>query len=639
MIKNLPVLLLILGWLGQVSGYAQPVQYFDVYLINHESVKIPGSIEKGLVEQNIEKARVWLRQAEYDKVIYLLKPMLPLPQYNAMQPYHISKIQNTIGAAYLLKGRFDSATSYFYLAARAIEGKKSPDLYLLHIYNNLSVAFYGMLELEKSFYYIVKAEQVAAHNNFKAFSAVVAINKGRVYRERKEWAKAIACFQKAKELCAAITSATAQAETNFSKEEITQSVLQHLADLYYDKEDFKKSLFYLKQAARMGGNENPYYHAALMQSFGKTYYELKEYDLAKKHLYMALETALFLKAEHPLAEAHLALANLYAVTGHYQMAYKHRISYEQVEYALRQKEKLKAANLLEVKYRTLQKDKEIAEKKWLVSRQVAALNYQQYSLKKKNVWIFGISISLLFIVALLINRLINYKHQQKLQEQKLLVLEKEKRIELLKATIEGEETERSRLADGLHDGIGSIISAAKMNFSTLTIEPADKATYHKVMDLINEAAYELRATAHNLMPKMLLKDGLDGAVRSFCERVSNRQSLVIDYQSHGDFRPFERNFELFIYRIIQELINNIIKHASATHVLVQLSMREQLLTITIEDNGIGFQMDKIQGNGGKGLSNLKEKIDILHGHISVESTVESGTQVYIEFDLQYLKIE
>jgi DNA-binding CsgD family transcriptional regulator len=124
---------------------------------------------------------------------------------------------------------------------------------------------------------------------------------------------------------------------------------------------------------------------------------------------------------------------------------------------------------LEVKYRTLQKDKEIAEKKWLVSRQVAALNYQQYSLKKKNVWIFGISISLLFIVALLINRLINYKHQQKLQEQKLLVLEKDKRIELLKATIEGEETERSRLADGLHDGIGSIISAAKMNFSTLAI--------------------------------------------------------------------------------------------------------------------------------------------------------------------------
>ncbi len=87
-------------------------------------------------------------------------------------------------------------------------------------------------------------------------------------------------------------------------------------------------------------NENPYYHAGLMQSFGKTYYELGVYDQAKTYLCIALETALILKTEHLLAETHLSPSNLYAATGNYQQAYKHCLTYEEVEYQLRQKEKL-----------------------------------------------------------------------------------------------------------------------------------------------------------------------------------------------------------------------------------------------------------------------------------------------------------
>lgn len=130
---------------------------------------------------------------------------------------------------------------------------------------------------------------------------------------------------------------------------------------------------------------------------------------------------------------------------------------------------------------------------------------------------------------------------------------------------------------------------------------------------------------------MLLQEGLVTATRDFCERVSNSKLLSIEYQAYGDFSPQEITFELFVYRIIQELINNIIKHASAQKALVQLSMSNDLLTITVEDNGKGIAPEALRR--GAGLKNLEAKVLMLQGQITFESSPQSGTQVYIEFDL------
>jgi signal transduction histidine kinase len=244
------------------------------------------------------------------------------------------------------------------------------------------------------------------------------------------------------------------------------------------------------------------------------------------------------------------------------------------------------------------------------------------------------------IVALLIVALlfIRSRHKKRMHKQQLKSIQQQKELQLLQALMQGEEKERSRIAKDLHDGVAGMLAAVKMHFSSMP--GADNLMqvegYQQGMKLLNEAAQEIRKTSHNLMPEVLLQHGLDEALRRYCNNVNNSKVLQIQYDSWGEVDSFNNSFELSVYRIVQELINNIIKHSKATQAIVQLSQQNDMLTISIEDNGVGFSGND-NGKDGMGLRSLQNRIKAMNGKLEMESSQQSGVSAYLEFEIAELK--
>lgn len=242
------------------------------------------------------------------------------------------------------------------------------------------------------------------------------------------------------------------------------------------------------------------------------------------------------------------------------------------------------------------------------------------------------------ITALLYSR---NRNKQRLQKEQIRTLQQEQEISRLKALMEGEEKERVRIAQDLHDGIVVQFSAAKMSFGSLSHQfpdLEDSQDFRQAIQQLDTATRDLRQTAHNLLPDVLLEEGLAEAVYYFCKNLKQNAGLNIDFELCGVIPRLPPDFELSVYRIVQELVHNIIKHACATQALVQLNYQEHLhlLGITTEDNGTGIPDLSPDNKKGVGLKNIRARIASLGGHIDIRSTPEHGTIVYIEFDMHHI---
>lgn len=199
--------------------------------------------------------------------------------------------------------------------------------------------------------------------------------------------------------------------------------------------------------------------------------------------------------------------------------------------------------------------------------------------------------------------------------------------------ITGQETERSRIARDLHDGLGGLFSTVKMYFSTLQHERPELSNdplFTKSFELADTASVEMRRIAHNLMPEVLLKLGLVNAVQDLCNNINAGRLMIISFQYYGMEQRLNSSIEVMLYRIIQELLNNIIKHAEASEVIIQFNRHSDRLTITVEDNGRGFNVSDVSV-GTAGISTIKNRVNYLNGQLNIDSKSGVGTTVIMEF--------
>lgn len=615
---SLAWILAFIGMMATAGSYAQRSLLPESQGLSTETSKTLSNI--------VAESGRFIEQGFYDSAIATCREGVPLCNDSEKGRLKLSVLYNYIGASFQFKGDFDSAIYYFYLAAEKAETVPGSSLQLIRIYNNLSLTFNRTLNNDKALAYLEKAELLAKQNHLTSLIPSVLLNKGRIYKEEEKYKLSEETFLKALEYCHNTEDKDIKKGTGMPVEVMLLMLYTNLAQLYIAQNDFTAAEKYLNDALPLSVNVNPYYQVPVRLGLGRVYFHQKKYKLAEDNILSGLAKSETAGISDGLSEGHFYLSKIYNAKEEYRNAYDHLLQAYNLEEKIRSVERTKDSRLLEVKYRTAQKDKEIAEKRLSVIK-------KDRLLKSKNFWIAGISLGALILVVLLFNGYKNYRHRQRLQEQKFLAIEQRRHIEILKATADGEEKERNRIAGNLHDGIGSIISAAKMNFSTLHTLESDRAVYDKSMKLLNDAAFELRTTAHNLMPQMLLQEGLAEATRDFCERVSNSELLIVEYQAYGHFVPQEKGFELFVYRMIQELVNNIIKHSEAKKALVQLSMSDDMLAITVEDNGKGIMLETLQNTAGAGLKNMEAKVRMQNGQLTMESTPGKGTQIYIEFDL------
>nr|WP_255723142.1 ATP-binding protein [Flavihumibacter fluminis] len=204
--------------------------------------------------------------------------------------------------------------------------------------------------------------------------------------------------------------------------------------------------------------------------------------------------------------------------------------------------------------------------------------------------------------------------------------------------MQGEEKERTRVAKDLHDGVAGMLAASKMHFNSIGTQYAELvqlSAFKQGLNLLDEAATEVRKTSHNLMPEILLQYGLDQAIRRYCSNINNSRAISIIYDSWGEINRYNDSFELSVYRIVQELLNNIVKHSKATQALVQVSQQNEVLSITIEDNGVGMQENKEMD--GTGLQSLASRAKAMNGKIELESRPGHGVCAYLEFDISEME--
>lgn len=189
----------------------------------------------------------------------------------------------------------------------------------------------------------------------------------------------------------------------------------------------------------------------------------------------------------------------------------------------------------------------------------------------------------------------------------------------------------------LHDGIGQLLSAANMNVSVLDDYKEDQSAFTKVLDktksILNEAITDVRSLSHQIMPNMLIKNSLSNALRELIEK-SNSPKLNITLKIEGLNDTIDQNIQVVLYRIIQECINNTIKHAEASAINVSVIQDAEKIYTSISDNGKGFNPMKVQSkNEGLGLENIKSRIEVLKGNIKISSKEGEGTSIFVEIPL------
>ncbi len=543
---------------------------------------------------------------------------------------------NNLGNTSMYQGDYARSAQYYFYAAELAKRTPATDTFmanhLVRIYNNMGSALLKIHQPEKALHYLENAESMAVNMQFTSRLPSIFINKATVYdnigSSQKAWDYNNKAYMLAKQLESTHTTFVWQGQfiqTQFA-------ALKGMGDLLLADHKPTESIPYLEAALRLRENINPYYTALVFYSLGSAYLSLKNYPRAAHFLHAALEKATASSIPDCIANTHRQLARLYEQTQEYPRSLRHLQAFMLLNDSLLNKEKTDAVSLLDIKYRTAEKEKMLTKNQLLINQQKRQLEY-------KNIWIAGISATAVFLTVIASLLYSRNRNKQRFQKEQIRNLQQEQEIGRLKALMEGEEKERIRIAQDLHDGIVVQFSAAKMSFRSLSNqfrELENSQDFRQAIQQLDNATRDLRQTAHNLLPDVLLEEGLAEAVYYFCKNLKQNTGLNIDFELCGVVPRLPPDFELSVYRIIQELAQNVIKHASATQALIQLNYQKHLhlLGITAEDNGTGIPDIFPANKKGIGLKNIKARVNSLGGHIDIRSAPENGTIVYIEFDLR-----
>jgi signal transduction histidine kinase len=415
---------------------------------------------------------------------------------------------------------------------------------------------------------------------------------------------------------------------------LSAEIFSTLATYYYQQKEFNKAIEYFEIAKNKAEKLDYKFQVANhLNSLGNCFLQTGKPTLAKNYLNQGLHLAQKYGIKNIESKLYLSLSKYYKTQNNDSGAYLSLLRHTNLSDSLLNAEVKNQTMQLEVQYESSKKDREISQ---LRQTQLE----KDFSIRRRNTYLsLGASIILLLGSSLYIsigffrNRQELVKQQNLVLEEKVRTIEKENQISSLQSMINGQESERTRIARDLHDGLGGIFSTVKMLFSTLPQETpiiTKNTLYQKTLDLINEAADELRIVAHNMMPDVLMKLGLVEALKEFCNNVSSGRLLKITFQSFGMDQRLNSSTEIMLYRIVQELVNNIIKHAQASEAIIQINRQRSRLSLIIEDNGSGFDAEMAGQSGGMGIEAVKNRVAFLNGKVTIDSRNQVGTTVMID---------
>ena len=409
--------------------------------------------------------------------------------------------------------------------------------------------------------------------------------------------------------------------------EVKSRAYTNMSAVYMNKNLSNKAKeFALKAIEIHRSQHNKENEAAALGNLSSIFLREKKYDKAKNLYFEALDLIRnieTLKALKIREDLYFNLAfNLYKVKDY--KSYDFQLLSHRIKDSLREKEFRRMITEISMEFDFNSKKKTLMRKEEYKRLRVAA-------------------VSLLVIFSLLYG-VYYYKLRQKnlglqltqtklIQHQNIEKIKSESQVRILNATIDGKESERKQIAETLHDSVSALLSSANLHlqatqskFNGKTPEEIDKTK-----NIIMEASQVIRSLSHTLVSSVLLKFGLEYAIKDMACKYSNSQ---IEIQTNlGEIRRYHQNFEIKTYNIIQEFLNNILKHSKAEKAIINLEEVNGELVLKISDDGIGFDKVKIKNKEGLGLNQIEARIQMMKGAFDVCSSVNNGTVIRVRLPI------
>jgi two-component system, NarL family, sensor kinase len=522
----------------------------------------------------------------------------------------IAKLYNKIGVLYQRQGLFDKALENQFKALKIFEKFKN-DFGISYSLNNIGIINQNMGRYDEAAKYQKQSIAIKEKINDKLGVAGSYVNLANIYLIKKEYDTSEFYYKKAIDMSREV-----------GDKEYLSNALNNLGNQYLLTKSYDKAIPLIKESLQIRTElEDTKGMVSCMNNLGDIYIEKKMTDTAYAILTSALETGKkAVNCQPEVNKIYQTLSKLFESEGDTGKALEMYKLYASTKDSLYTDELGQKFAKLETEYNTLEKEKTIQQ--------------QEFSIKQKNYWITGIA-GLLILGGLLGY---SYYRRYKLKQQAKLNREILKQQELsTKAVLEAEEGERQRIAKDLHDGVGQMMSAAKMNLSAFESEiqfvnTDQQLSFEKIIQLVDESCKEVRSVSHNMMPNALLKNSLASAIREFIDKL-DQKSLQVHLYTEGLDERLDSNIETVLYRIIQECVNNVIKHSGAVSLDISIVKDNDGISATIEDNGKGFNTADRENFEGIGLKNIITRVEYLKGTIDFDTAPGRGTLVAIHIPI------
>ena len=529
---------------------------------------------------------------------------------NKIKDYYASVNADIIlGNIAYFSGDHDHALKIYMTALRNSEKVNRHDL-IAGVCNEIGTLLKRNKSLNEALVYYNRSLKEASLAKSTSLIANAYNNIGLVYEERGDYKRALAQYQ------------FSLIEYRKIKEKLGESYsLEYIGYVYFLMKNYPPAINNLEKSLTLRKEIKDNYGIAIcLIELTEVYKDKGDLNMAIAYGEQAVAFSKGINYPDMLQNGYLLLSKIYEENRKYEAAYSAHKTYVLVKDSIFNVTKSKQIGELQTKYET--------EKK---QQRISILNQENTIQKLTIMAIVATFVLSIFIAYLIYNR---YRLKQDSRLNQEVILQQDLAT---KAILKAEENERKRISGELHDGLGQMFSAVKMNLSALAdhiqFEDAHgEEMFEKTLSLVDESCKEVRVISHQMAPNILLKSGLDIAVRDFIDKIDARK-LKVNLSIFGLKERLDQNVEMVLYRVIQEAVNNVIKHAEASTLDIQLSKDGEGINVMIEDNGKGFDSSASQTLEGIGLKNMRSRVEYLKGQVDFSSIQGAGTLVAIHIPL------
>jgi signal transduction histidine kinase len=526
-------------------------------------------------------------------------------------------VYHNMAMSFTRSGLYDSSFYYYTLADKTLTANQQFDE-LWRVYNGMALLYSERNEIDKAGEYLEKAYELIKDSDNRMSKGYIIYKAAEFffytdnYDKYLKYAELWDAFQNEKKTTKDLVESPEHSSLSFlftDEDEVTIQRLEKAAKYFENLGNMKRKAWSMEDMARVYRRNGEIVKATSLAE-----------DAAE--IYSSLDEKL------RLLQVKWLLYELYDEQKQYREALT---SFKDVKTLIDSIQTFEREQLLadlEVRYETDKKEQ--------------ALKIQDLEIRQKtqqrNI-LLGSSIFLGLLAVLIFfglrQRIITNKElatqRSEIQAQKIQQLEQEKQLLAFSSMIEGQESERIRIAKDLHDGIGGLLTTAKAHFNAIQdqVKKLEELNLvHKTNELIDEACVEVRRISQNMMPRALMLHGLSGAIEDLATNLK-QNNINCNLEIVGMDKDPEQSKSVMIFRVLQELVNNILKHANAKNVLIQLLQADNGLSIIVEDDGVGFNYATAKQKKSLGLSSIESRIKYLQGNLDFDAVPGEGTTIAI----------